>query len=185
MKVEIDDTTTMLASIEMDFLNDAVSYVRDNRTWTDAEEAVALARLGAYGCGIQKASPKIAQAIVDLVDEFCEDDAREEGWWEKYFDVDDIFSVLCVGRRAMQIDWIVGIFDECVAREKQAVGFIAGKPFRVTWAEDGKQLIWYAIIPADDAVFYELTRRLKLREACGCKPSEIHRNGYSLFQYFK
>lgn len=171
--------------VENDYLNDAVSYVRDNRTWTDAEEAVAFDRIGAMRCGIQQASPKIAQGIADLMDEFGQADGLQEGWWLPACDVNDIFFALGEMYRALQpIAWVNGIFDECVARDKQAVGFIAGKPFRVVW-EDGRQLIWYSIIPADDAVFDELTRRLKLREDYGCEPSEIHRNGYSLFQYFK
>lgn len=69
----------------------AVEYVRENKTWTEAEQAVALEYVG-------KRMPlpeNITNAIYDLMEEYGENNGYPEGWWlEEGQDEDDIFWLL-------------------------------------------------------------------------------------------
>lgn len=75
-------------------LQEALKFVRDNKNWSSAEEAVALERIGEMRCGIDHASPKICENIAELMDEYGEREDLEEDWWREYGDEDDIFFML-------------------------------------------------------------------------------------------
>ena len=72
----------------------AVQYVRNNKRWSDAEEAVALEEINQYRCGISFANPEISDEIHDLMEEFSADEDLPEGWWYNEGDEDDIFMML-------------------------------------------------------------------------------------------
>lgn len=75
-------------------LQEALKFVRDNKNWSSAEEAVALERIGEMRCGLDHASPKICENIAELMDEYGEREDLEEDWWREYGDEDDIFFML-------------------------------------------------------------------------------------------
>jgi hypothetical protein len=72
----------------------ALQYVRDNRTWSDAEEQVALERIDYMRCGVAFASPEIAQQIRELMDDYGQGEDLPENWWEDFGDEDNIFLKL-------------------------------------------------------------------------------------------
>ena len=72
----------------------ALQYVRDNKTWYEDEESVALRRIGEYRCDLEFAAPNIAQEIADLMDEYGMDNDLPDGWWMEYGTADDIFFKL-------------------------------------------------------------------------------------------
>ena len=72
----------------------AIQYVRDNKTWTEAEERVALDKINHMKCDINQASDKIACEIHDLVEEWSADNDMPENWWWAYANEDDIFFEL-------------------------------------------------------------------------------------------
>lgn len=75
-------------------LEKAIQYVRENKTWSDAEERVALDIIGHMRCSIDLASPKICDEIHDLMEEWSEDNDMPEGWWYEDANEDDIFFEL-------------------------------------------------------------------------------------------
>jgi hypothetical protein len=72
----------------------ALQHVRDNKTWSDAQEALALERISHYRCGIDFADSEISNKINDLMEEYGEDNDLAEGWWLLYGDTDDVFFKL-------------------------------------------------------------------------------------------
>ena len=78
----------------MNIYEKAIQYVRDNKTWTDAEEQVAIDNIDHWRCSIGQAYPPIADKIIDLMEEFGEDNGYPEGWWYEYGDEDDVFFKL-------------------------------------------------------------------------------------------
>ena len=44
-------------------LQEALKFVRDNKNWSSAEEAVALERIGEMRCGLDHASAKFCENI--------------------------------------------------------------------------------------------------------------------------
>ena len=78
----------------MNHYQKAIKYVRENRTWSDAQEQVALERINLYRCDISFAYPEIADEINDLMEEYGQDNDLNEGWWLEYGNVDDIFFAL-------------------------------------------------------------------------------------------
>ena len=72
----------------------AIQYVRDNKTWSPAEEEVAWEFIDRYRCPIGQASPRIADIIHDLMEEYGQDNDLPEGWWYDYADEDEIFTQL-------------------------------------------------------------------------------------------
>lgn len=72
----------------------ALQYVRDNKTWTIAEEQVALDDIDKMRCPLAhtRTGEKIADEINDLMEEYGEDNDLPEGWWlDMVGDVEDIF----------------------------------------------------------------------------------------------
>lgn len=68
----------------------AIQYVRNNKTWSDAAEAVALEELG-------KRLPlpeRIENEIHDLMEEWSDDNDMPEEWWYNEMDETDIFYEL-------------------------------------------------------------------------------------------
>lgn len=72
----------------------AIQYVRDNKTWSDAEERVALDNIDHMRCDLAQASNKIYCAIHDLMEEWSADNDMPEDWWWEYVNEDDIFFML-------------------------------------------------------------------------------------------
>ncbi len=72
----------------------AVQYIRENKKWSDADEAEALERINHYRCDIGFASPEISDEIQDLMEEFSDNEDLPEGWWYNEGDEDDIFFML-------------------------------------------------------------------------------------------
>ena len=69
----------------------AIQYVRENKTWTEAEERVALDKINKIRCNINQASDKIACEIHDLMEEWSADNGMPENWWWEYESEDSIF----------------------------------------------------------------------------------------------
>ena len=78
----------------MNHYKKAIKYVRENRTWSDAQEQVALEKINLYRCDISFACPEIADEINDFMEEYGQDNDLNEGWWLEYGNVDDIFFAL-------------------------------------------------------------------------------------------
>ena len=72
----------------------ALVYIHKNKTWSDAEEEVALERIGEMRCSIDEASTKIYDSIYDLLEEYGADNDLPEGWWMEYGEIDDFFMKL-------------------------------------------------------------------------------------------
>lgn len=82
MKKTIDDATRL----------NAIAYVRENKTWSDAEEAVALENINHYRCSLDDG---IANKIMELLAEFAEETlGKDEDWVRENFDADDVFFEL-------------------------------------------------------------------------------------------
>ena len=75
-------------------LEKAIQHVRENKTWSDAEECVALDKINNMRCDINQASDKIACEIHDLMEEWSADNDMPEGWWYEEANEDDIFFSL-------------------------------------------------------------------------------------------
>lgn len=75
-------------------LEQAIQYVRDNKTWTDAEEVIALDVINKFRCDIKQASDSISNEIHDLMEEWSADNDMPEGWWYNETDEDEIFFKL-------------------------------------------------------------------------------------------
>lgn len=75
-------------------LEKALRYVRENRTWSDAQEELANERMSTYRCNMSFADPNITDKISDLLEEFGDDNDLPEGWWMEYGDADDIYYML-------------------------------------------------------------------------------------------
>ena len=71
---------------------DALQYVRDNRTWSDADDRVTIKRMGMYRRPLYSVSPTISNEIVKLMDEYGEENGLGEDWWDG--DTDKIFNEL-------------------------------------------------------------------------------------------
>lgn len=76
-------------------LEKAIQYVRDNKTWSEAEEQVALDNISEMRCDLRIASPKIHYAIYDLMEEYWKDNELEGEWYEDVSnETDSIFFEL-------------------------------------------------------------------------------------------
>lgn len=73
---------------------EGINYVRENKTWSEAEEQVALEKIDRFRCPLSHAYPSIAEEIRDLMDEFGEENDLPEDWWLDYGDEDEIFFKL-------------------------------------------------------------------------------------------
>lgn len=56
-----------------------LQHIMKNRSWSDAEEALALERINHYRCDIDFASPNIKAQIYDLMEEYKEENSLSEG----------------------------------------------------------------------------------------------------------
>ena len=74
-----------------EYLDNAIRYVAENCTWSNAEENLALNIIEKRRCGLDYASPDIYNAIYDLMEEYSADNDLPEEWWLEYTDVDEIF----------------------------------------------------------------------------------------------
>ena len=73
----------------------AIQYVRENKTWTDAEEKVVLDNIDKCRCPLSMAYPNIHYEISELMEEFWEDNELEGEWYEFVDDdTDSIFIEL-------------------------------------------------------------------------------------------
>ena len=69
----------------------AIEYVRENKSWSEACEQYALEIIGEKRCPIQQASDEIDCAIVDLMNEYGEENNLPENWWWEFGNTDDVF----------------------------------------------------------------------------------------------
>lgn len=105
----VDHITNLYGLEYVDYMNDesykdycvrkehfkkAKKYVRDHHSWSDAEDAVALERINGYRCGIDFADSAICDEIVELMDEYGNNEDLPEDWWRDFGDEDDIFMDL-------------------------------------------------------------------------------------------
>lgn len=72
----------------------AIRYIKKNKTWSDAEEQVALDRIGSFRSNLRFASPEISSEIYDLLEEFGAENDLPENWWLEYGDEDYFFMKL-------------------------------------------------------------------------------------------
>lgn len=78
----------------MKHFEQAIQYVRDNKTWSKYEEEEALNCMNEMRCGINHADHDICEEIADLMEEYSEENNLSEGWWLNYGDENDIFLLL-------------------------------------------------------------------------------------------
>jgi len=78
----------------MTTLEKAIQYVREHKTWTDAEYEAALDCIDKQRIPLEDASEKIFNGIHDLMEEWSEDNDLQEGWWYYEADEEDIFWTL-------------------------------------------------------------------------------------------
>lgn len=74
-------------------LKKAIQYVRENKTWTEAQETRALEVIDHYRCNIQQADSGISDEIRTLMDEYGEENNLPEDWWREFGDEDNIFMI--------------------------------------------------------------------------------------------
>ena len=67
-----------------------IEYVRENKTWSEAEEQVALERIDRWRCPLDHAYPSISDEISELMCEYGVENDLPEDWCED-FDAEDIF----------------------------------------------------------------------------------------------
>ena len=79
---------------ELTPLEQAIDYVRRNKTWSRAEEELALERIDKWRCDLFHIDEQIWEEIHDLMEEWSEEHDYPEGWWEEQTDEDDIFFQL-------------------------------------------------------------------------------------------
>lgn len=72
----------------------AIQYVRENKSWSEAQDARALEIINQFRCGISQADDCISDEIHDLMEEYSQDNDLPEGWWYEFGDEDDIFFAL-------------------------------------------------------------------------------------------
>ena len=75
----------------MNHIENAIQYVKDNHSWSEAQDAIALERINHYRCGIDFADKGIATEITELMEEYGQNNGLPEGWWESETSLDDIF----------------------------------------------------------------------------------------------
>lgn len=78
----------------MTTLEKAIQYVREHKTWTDAEYEVAIDCIDKQRIPLEDASEKIFNGIHDLMEEWSESHDMPEGWWYYETDEEDIFWTL-------------------------------------------------------------------------------------------
>lgn len=76
------------------YIKRAVDYVRENKTWSKAEESVALEKMELYRCSLDVASPYIINEIYDLLEEFGKDNNLPNRWWREYINEEGVFFLL-------------------------------------------------------------------------------------------
>ena len=74
----------------------AIQYVRENKTWTDAEEEVALDMMDRMRCPLNMTSTGtgICDKIRDLLNEYGEENNLAEDWWLDFGTEEDLFFKL-------------------------------------------------------------------------------------------
>lgn len=72
-------------------LEQAIAYVKEHKTWTEADEKEAMGNLDIMRCSLHDASPKIDEEINNLMEEWSADNDMKEGWWYEKADEEDIF----------------------------------------------------------------------------------------------
>ena len=72
----------------------ARAYVRENKSWTDAEEQAALDKMDRKRVSLELADEDIANEISELMNEWSEENGEETDWWQEFADIDDIFMKL-------------------------------------------------------------------------------------------
>lgn len=72
----------------------AIDYVRKNKTWSDAQEQVALEHIDHFRCPIETADEGIANKIMELLTEFAVENGKDEDWVLENFNADDVFFEL-------------------------------------------------------------------------------------------
>lgn len=78
----------------MTALEEAIQYVREHKTWTDAEYEVAMDCIYEQHIPLEDASEKIFNCIHDLMEEWSESNDMPEDWWYFETDEEDIFWAL-------------------------------------------------------------------------------------------
>lgn len=71
-------------------LENALKYIRENKTWCKEEEDAALALMYWHF----SLPPTICNAIYDLMEEYGYENGLPGGWWTEQFTEDDIFLKL-------------------------------------------------------------------------------------------
>lgn len=74
----------------------AIDYVREKKTWTDAEEEVALDLIDRMRCPLSMTSTGsgICDEIRSLLDEYGEENDLPEDWWVDFGTEEDLFFKL-------------------------------------------------------------------------------------------
>lgn len=72
----------------------ALQYVRDNQTWSDADDASAYERVCNLHSPVSVVSPAICNEIHDIMEEYSAENDLPEGWWYEHYNEDEIFMLL-------------------------------------------------------------------------------------------
>lgn len=80
----------------MEKIAQALQYIRDNKTWTEAMEDVALEQISKMRCPLRMTSTgeSICNNIRDLLDEYGEENGLPQDWWQEWGDEERFFFTL-------------------------------------------------------------------------------------------
>lgn len=74
---------------------EALQYIRDNNSWTEAQIERAFEIMEQFRCPISQADENIELDIQQMMEDYASDNDLEEDWWYSVFDdADDVWSQL-------------------------------------------------------------------------------------------
>lgn len=74
---------------------EALQYIRDNNSWTEAQIERAFEIMEQFRCPIGQADENIEWDIQQMMEDYASDNDLEEDWWYSVFDdADDVWSQL-------------------------------------------------------------------------------------------
>ena len=74
---------------------EALQYIRDNNSWTEAQIERAFEIMEQFRCPISQADENIELDIQQMMEDYAFDNDLEEDWWYSVFDdADDVWSQL-------------------------------------------------------------------------------------------
>ena len=74
---------------------EALQYIRDNNSWTEAQIERAFEIMEQFRCPISQADENIELDIQQMMEDYASDNDLEEDWWYSvFYDADDVWCQL-------------------------------------------------------------------------------------------